>query len=224
MKRMDPIMTLDSIEDWATRNLASWGWRLERKPFSGWPIPAGWQYCSLGIASRSGKPFRLEILTRWAKTQREPRQDEETAQECEKLLRIMQAIWMAREALDQSNSSASLSIGMWFNECLKMYDWQAVLAEGVSRWRREIAGKNRRVQLPKRAVMCAMDAGYQATSEVKNFLTNESRLTDGWGAFDIEAVNGAFILTDTDRNFAERTLQVTRIATLISEIKERYYD
>ena len=114
--------------------------------------------------------------------------------------------------------------------------WEAFLIEGgselipgqtvlsVSRWRRDIAAKNRRVQLPKRAVMCAMDDGCQTPSEVENFLLNESNLTDGWGAFDIDAEIGAFILTDTVRNFTERTLQVTRISKLISEIKERYSD
>ena len=101
---------------------------------------------------------------------------------------------------------------------------RAYHAQGLSLWRAEIAAKNRRVQLPKRAVMCAMDDGYQTACEVENFLANESRLTDGWGDFDIKAEGNEFILTDIDRNFTERTLQVTRISTLISEIKERYYD
>ena len=100
----------------------------------------------------------------------------------------------------------------------------AYQAQGVSLWLAEIAAKNRRPQLPKRAVICAMDAGYQTACEVENFLLNESSLTDGWGAFDIKTVQGAFILTDTDRNFTERTLEITRISTLISEIKKRFSD
>ena len=60
------------------------------------------------------------------------------------------------------------------------YNMRAYHAQGVSLWRAEIAAKNRRVQLPKRAVMCAMDDGYKTACEVENFLLNESSLTDGW--------------------------------------------
>ena len=100
---------LDAIEEFVIEEMAAHGWRLERKPFSGWPVPDGWQYCGLGIANRGGKPFRLEILTRWRETGSEPKQGEETAQDCKRLEAVMHNLWVVREALDRDDAVATMA-------------------------------------------------------------------------------------------------------------------
>jgi hypothetical protein len=112
----------------------------------------------------------------------------------------------------------------WVHQFREKLNIPAFQAQGVNINQKEIARKDRRPQMPTRVVLYALNAGYKSKSEVENFLSNESRLTDGWGTIDIKAVKGGFELTDTDRNFTERTLKTSRIATQISETIKRYYD
>jgi hypothetical protein len=88
----------------------------------------------------------------------------------------------------------------------------------------EFAKYSRRPQLPTRAVLCALRAGKQSKSEVEYFFKNKNRLSDKWGNFDVKTVKDGFELTDTDRNFSERTLKTDRLSTKISETKKRYND
>ena len=232
MELLYGIKRLDDYERWAGQLLAARGLRIEIQACTGQPYPDGWYYGAL-VIKNIGKPFIAKFLTRLSEIEVpsypcDPRLYAETEGQIRKLHNLIVAIWAVRESIKQGHAEASFIIGMHMQDYVNQLQDERdapIIREAVINLRQTVfANKDRRVQLPKRAVMCAMDAGYQATSEVKNFLMNESCLTDGWGAFDIEPAKDAYILTDTKRNFTERTLQVTRIPTLISEIKQRYYD
>jgi len=99
-------------------------------------------------------------------------------------------------------------------------------AAGVSAKQREIAQRERRPGLPKRAVMLAMNEGCKTVIEVKNFLFNNRDLTDDYGDIGIEEYDDGYIITDWNRKTKDdpnecQTKELTpeRISKLLSEIR-----
>jgi hypothetical protein len=124
---------------------------------------------------------------------------------------------MAIEANDINNFAYNFHWALQLGQKVNITTFQA---QGVSIFQTEKAQKDRRPQLPKRAVLCALRAGCETKTEVENFLNNQNQLSDKWGHFEIESVDGDFHLTDIDRNFKDKTLKTARLASIISDLKK----
>jgi len=100
-------------------------------------------------------------------------------------------------------------------------------AAGVSAKQREIAQRERRPGLPKRAVMLAINGGCKTVSEVENFLFNNPELTDKYGDIGIDGFSNGFTITDWNRKTKDdpdecqaAELSLERIGKLLSEIRK----
>ncbi len=122
MNLADPEDYIDAVEDFVIEQMAEHGWRLESKPFSSWPIPDGWQYCSLPVGSVGGRVFKCEILTRWRATGPGPMQGDETMQDCKRLEAVLHALWTVREALDHGDATATLSAKSALENSLQFFE------------------------------------------------------------------------------------------------------